>query len=98
LDDFGEGYSSILRFTDLEIDEIKFDKSFIDRIQQDKVFTALKKLSELFDSFDLRIVLEGIENQEQLDKISDLGIDVYQGYYFHKPMSLEECRKMCENT
>jgi EAL domain-containing protein (putative c-di-GMP-specific phosphodiesterase class I) len=96
LDDFGEGYSSILRFTDLEIDEIKFDKSFIERIQQDKVFTALKKLSELFDSFDLRIVLEGIENQEQVDKISDLGIDVYQGYYFHKPMSLEECRKMCE--
>lgn len=90
LDDFGSGYSSMYRFAKLDIDEIKFDKVFSDDLQNEKVFNALLKSAELFQSFDMRIVIEGIETKEQLDAISSLPVDIVQGYYFYKPLSVEE--------
>lgn len=92
LDDFGDGYSSIYRFAKLDLDEVKFDKVFISDLHNKKTYNTFKKTAELFKSFDMRIVVEGIENQTQLDYIMTLPIDVLQGFYFYRPMPIEEIR------
>ncbi len=90
LDDFGAGYSSIYRFATLDIDEVKFDKVFTHDLSDEKIYITLQKSAELFKSFNLRLVLEGIETPEQLQAISQIPIDVLQGYYFYRPMPIKE--------
>lgn len=94
LDDFGTGYSSIYRFAKLDIDEVKFDKVFIKDLPDKKIYTTLQKSAELFKSFNMRLVIEGIETTEQMMAIQALPIDVLQGYYFHRPMPVHELNKL----
>ncbi len=90
LDDFGIGYSSFYRFSAIDIDEVKFDKVFIDDIANPKTYMTVKKTAELFKSFNMRVVIEGIETKSQLDALSDIPIDSLQGFYFYKPMPKEK--------
>lgn len=94
LDDFGNGYSSLFRFSKHEINEIKFDKAFIDDIANPKTYNTMKKTAELFKSFNMRIVAEGIETAEQLEQIKDFEIDLYQGFFFYRPESPERLRSV----
>lgn len=89
LDDFGHGFSSLFRFSRLDIDEIKFDKAFIEDIENIKTFSTIQKTAELFKIYDMRIVVEGVETESQLKAIQALDIDLVQGYYFAKPVPLE---------
>ena len=94
LDDFGIGYSSIFRFAKLDIDEIKFDKAFLSDISNDKIYNTIKKTSELFKSFNMRIIFEGVETKQQMESIDNLPIDSIQGFLFFKPMALEDLKKI----
>lgn len=95
LDDFGTGYSSFSYLRDLPIDAIKIDKSFIDYIGKDKRSEyIIEKLIELSHYFNLDIVAEGVEYDSQYEYLKEINCDTIQGYYFYKPLSIEETLKI----
>ncbi len=88
IDDFGVGYSSLLELRDFPISEVKIDRAFISDITTDQhsqdIVAAVVGISR---SIGAEVVAEGIENQQQFDKIAELGCDRAQGYYLCEPMS-----------
>lgn len=91
LDDFGSGYSSLNYITQMPLNEIKIDKSFIDQIEDNsRILILLENIIRLCKQFNLKIVAEGVENEEQLILLSNLGCYIIQGYYFAKPKPLEK--------
>ncbi|MDB4838208.1 EAL domain-containing protein, partial [Marinomonas sp.] len=91
LDDFGTGYSSLNYLRSLPIDEIKIDRSFIsDLAENEQAQVMVKSIMDLASSFNLKVVSEGVETREQIEVLSNLGTTFYQGYYFSKPVSINE--------
>lgn len=91
LDDFGTGYSSLSYLKKLPINEIKIDQTFVRDLLIDKFdLIMVKSIIDLGKNFNLSIVAEGVENQEQLDILKDLGCNIYQGYYFNRPVPITE--------
>lgn len=89
LDDFGSGYSSLNYLTQLELDAIKIDKSFIDQIEDNtKMPLLINNIINLSKQFDLNVIAEGVETQKQRDEIVRLGCHIIQGYYYAKPEPL----------
>ncbi|MDG3085264.1 EAL domain-containing protein [Vibrio hannami] len=88
LDDFGTGYSSLSYLRSLPIDEIKIDKSFIKDVTTNKQdLLMVKSIIELAENFEIDLVSEGVEREEQLELLKSLGVEKYQGFYFSKPLS-----------
>lgn len=95
MDDFGTGYSSLNYLKTLPIDIIKIDKSFIDAINHDaKGRVLLENIIHLAHGFDLAVIAEGIENEDQLKVLQDMQCDMFQGYYFGKPMGKDDFERM----
>jgi diguanylate cyclase (GGDEF)-like protein/PAS domain S-box-containing protein len=93
LDDFGTGYSSLGHLKQLPINELKIDRSFIRDIEIDKNDAILvETIISMAHHFDLKIVAEGVETLEQLNFLRNHGCNAYQGYYFSKPLIIEELR------
>ncbi|MBN2796843.1 MAG: EAL domain-containing protein [Clostridia bacterium] len=88
LDDFGSGYSSLNYLAKLPFDEIKIDKAFVDQISDEKVQKVLKTIIELKMIYDVDVVAEGVEHQEQLDNLQSIGCFLIQGYLYSKPKAL----------
>ncbi len=91
LDDFGAGYSSFSILKNIKMDEIKLDRFFIKQgfsEQRDK--HLLKIVIELAKAFGMTVVQEGVETKEVFDLVKELGCDIVQGYYYAKPLPLEE--------
>jgi EAL domain-containing protein (putative c-di-GMP-specific phosphodiesterase class I) len=87
VDDFGTGYSSLQYLRGFPIDILKIDKSFVDGVAGASDESALARaIIDLGNSFQLRVVAEGIEKREQLDKLRALGCDLGQGFYIARPM------------
>ena len=87
LDDFGTGYSSLSYVRRLPIDRVKVDASFLQGIEQDKVsFNLVKTISEMCENLNLQCILEGVETQNQIELLNDIGCTAYQGYLFARPM------------
>ncbi|HII3190509.1 TPA: EAL domain-containing protein [Enterobacter asburiae] len=88
LDDFGTGYSGLSCLNALAIDYIKIDKSFVNRVSEEKDSTILLDcVIDLAKKLSLRIVAEGVETKEQLEYLNRNEITLLQGYYFGKPVS-----------
>lgn len=91
LDDFGTGYSSLSVLSKLPINELKIDRSFVNDILIDEQDWLLaKSIINLSKSLSIPVVAEGVETKEQADILAANGCDVFQGYYFAKPMSKNE--------
>ena len=90
MDDFGSGYSSIENFITLPISVAKFDKSLIDNLEDPNGYAVVKHISELCIDIDCHSVAEGVETQQQYEVIKEMGIDLVQGYYFSKPLSVKD--------
>ncbi len=89
IDDFGTGYSSLNYLKNLDIDEIKVDKVFIDQIQEDEdALNLLKSMCHIAELFGYDIVAEGVETKEQLEVIKETQLKIIQGYLFSKPEPL----------
>tara|TARA_R110002033_G_scaffold138085_1_gene177294 strand:- start:4 stop:966 length:963 start_codon:yes stop_codon:yes gene_type:complete len=90
VDDFGTGYSSLSYLVNFPVDQIKIDKSFIQRISSGSRHKSLiEAIVSMSRALDLSIVAEGVETEAELDFIKQQNIDAVQGYYFHKPMPQE---------
>ena len=93
MDDFGMGYSSLSYITKLPLNLIKIDRSFV-RDYETNTFnrTILHTIKDISNSLNLEILVEGIETQKQLDFITRLGAQYYQGYLHSKPMSYKDIK------
>lgn len=95
IDDFGTGYSSLSYLKQFPADVLKIDKSFVDGLPGDPEDTAIvTTIIRLADSLGLTITAEGIESQEQADRLVELGCHRGQGYHFARPMPIEEFRRL----
>ncbi|PJZ81142.1 putative bifunctional diguanylate cyclase/phosphodiesterase [Leptospira meyeri] len=89
LDDFGKGYSSLHYMQKIQFDELKIDKSFLDDIaNSDRNFLLLESICHLADSLGLKTIAEGIENEEQLQRLKQTSCHVVQGYLYSRPQIL----------
>lgn len=91
IDDFGTGYSSLQYLKRLPLYELKIDKSFIDGVPKDAQDVALvKTIVSIAQNLSLKVVIEGVETQEQVDFLNALGSFVVQGYFYAKPRPAQE--------
>jgi diguanylate cyclase (GGDEF)-like protein len=99
LDDFGTGYSSLSLLKQLPIDELKIDKSFIDNITtSDEDRLMVLNIIDIAQNLGIQVVAEGIESKEQSRMLIELGCNLQQGYYFCKPVKLEQLIEYCDQT
>ena len=94
LDDFGTGYSALNHIRELPIDVIKIDRCFVVDIGKDDFQMAFVKLvAELAGAIGVRVCVEGVETEEQLEALRGTKIQFVQGFYFGKPLHIEEFEK-----
>lgn len=90
LDDFGSGYSSLGLLREFDVDTIKLDRRFFLDISQPKAEDVLICLTELGRRLGVQIVAEGIEKQEQIAFLKRVRCDMVQGYFYSRPLPVEE--------
>ncbi|WP_372868039.1 sensor domain-containing protein [Planomicrobium okeanokoites] len=90
VDDFGTGYSSLSYLQKLPVSEIKIDRSFISKMHETDTLAIVRTIIQLAENLDMTAVAEGVETEEQKQLLLDLGCHVAQGYYFYRPMPLED--------
>ena len=92
IDDFGSGYSSLRMLKEMPIDILKIDKSFLEYNgeMQEKDEILIRDVVELGKHLHMQIVTEGVETLEQSDFLEAIGCDIAQGYYYGRPMPIEE--------
>ena len=91
IDDFGRGYSSLSYLTDLPIEVIKIDRSFVmGMATNEHQAKIVQSTIHLGRSLSLEVVAEGVETSESWDRLLELGCDAAQGYYLAKPLPAAE--------
>ena len=97
MDDFGTGYSSLSLLKEMPLDTLKIDKSFVDNIgtvkENEKDYIVLKYIISLAKNLSFTCLAEGAETKMQVDRLKMLGCEIIQGYYYSKPISIEEFEK-----
>jgi diguanylate cyclase (GGDEF)-like protein len=90
IDDFGTGYSSLNYLNQMSVNELKIDKSFIWDIEKNnKNKMIANTIIILAKQLGLKVIAEGVENEEQLNLLREMKCDTAQGYYFSKPVPKE---------
>lgn len=95
MDDFGCGYSSLNMLNLLPISELKLDKQFLDD-ESEKSRYIIKSIVNLAHGLGIKIVCEGVETAEQVEFLTNIGCDIAQGYYYAKPMPMNEFEKLLD--
>lgn len=91
IDDFGTGYSSLSYLKNLPVHELKIDKSFIQQITSDVSDRKIvKAIVDLAHTFDLKVVAEGVEDEETYRMLREMGCETCQGYLVARPMSPDD--------
>jgi diguanylate cyclase (GGDEF)-like protein/PAS domain S-box-containing protein len=91
MDDFGTGYSSLSYLRSFPFNKIKIDRSFVKDVEDEKSALAIiRGVTSLAQSLNMITTVEGVETEEQLDRVRPLGCAEIQGYLFSPPKSLEE--------
>jgi predicted signal transduction protein with EAL and GGDEF domain len=86
IDDFGTGYSSLTYLQRLAADELKIDKTFTAELGISGNATIIRSTIELGHNLGLRVVAEGVEDQETADQLASFGCDLLQGYFISRPV------------
>ncbi|HEY5807727.1 MAG TPA: EAL domain-containing protein [Povalibacter sp.] len=87
IDDYGTGYSSLSYIAKLPVDELKIDRSFISHMTQDATTSLIVRSTiELGHSLGLKVVAEGVEDEQSLEMLRELGCDHAQGYFMSRPL------------
>lgn len=99
LDDFGSGYSSLNMLKDIPIDVIKLDQGFFrnERDTQKRSNIIISEIIKLSKRLDITTVAEGVEVKEQSDFLKEINCDYIQGYYYYKPMTVEDFEILITN-
>ena len=95
MDDFGTGYSSLSYITQLPIDELKIDRSFVSNMNDNEQNKAMvSTILNMAKTFGLSVVAEGVKTSEQMEFLMQNQCDILQGFYFSKAVSKEEFEKL----
>ncbi|MCB4205548.1 EAL domain-containing protein, partial [Deferribacterales bacterium Es71-Z0220] len=95
IDDFGTGFSSLGFIDKVPADFLKIDMTFVRKmIESNKIKGIVKTIIELSNNLGIQTIAEGVETKEQVDLLSELGCKYLQGYYFAKPMPLEDALEL----
>lgn len=98
IDDFGTGFSSLNYLKNIAADYIKIDKSFVDNIPHNlESVIIIKAIIDLAHALKKEVIAEGVETLEQLQFLIDQDCDQIQGYYFSKPLPIEELIILIKN-
>lgn len=96
VDDFGSGFSSLNLIRNISVDTIKIDKEFLDNeIASEKGKIVVNHTIDMAKDLKLQVVAEGVETKEHVDFLRTSRCDIAQGYYFARPMPIEEFNKLC---
>lgn len=91
IDDFGNGYSSLNMLKDINVDVLKMDMSFLRGSgQPERSWAIIQTIIELAGDLNMKVATEGVETREQVERLRAMGCELYQGYYFAKPMPVSE--------
>lgn len=91
LDDFGTGYSSLAYLQKFDIDYIKIDQSFIHNLTNDSNdFALCEAITVMAHKLGIKVIAEGVETQEQRDLLAEIGCDYGQGYFWSRPVTVEQ--------
>lgn len=94
MDDFGSGYSNLNLLKDIRVDILKIDRGFLhDIMVNPRGEKVLLGVMDIARRLCLQVVCEGIETQEQADKLKQIGCDIAQGFWFARPMAVDEFEK-----
>jgi EAL domain-containing protein (putative c-di-GMP-specific phosphodiesterase class I)/CRP-like cAMP-binding protein len=101
LDDFGTGFSSLQYLNNYHLDSIKIDKSFVDGLEnkanqsnQSRSVSLCAAMINLAKALGMTVIAEGIESAEQAAALKAMGCDLGQGYYYARPMPLEDALQL----
>lgn len=86
LDDFGTGYSSLAYLKDLPLDGFKIDRAFVDGLHNSQTEALVNSMIAIGRHMDLDVIAEGVETDDQCEKLRQMGCRIFQGYLFGKPM------------
>lgn len=100
MDDFGTGYSSLSYLQKMPIQTLKIDRSFIvdyaaENPRKAEIEALVRTIVALGKALNMTIIAEGVETLEQLELLRALGCDEIQGYYFSRPLPIEEFKRFC---
>ena len=91
IDDFGTGYSSLAYLSQLPVNEIKIDRSFVmNMAESDNDAVIVRSTIDLARNLGLHVVAEGVETEQAWDRLSELGCTLAQGYYLSRPVPAAE--------
>ena len=99
IDDFGTGYSSLAYLKKLPVDTLKIDKSFVmNMAQDDNDAVIVRSTIDLAHNLSLRVVAEGVEDQQTWDMLDELGCDIAQGYFLSRPLAAADFMEWLERN
>ena len=93
IDDFGSGYSSLNTLKDMDVDVLKIDMGFLRKTRPERMersMSIINMIISLSKTLGISVVTEGVETREQVDRLTQMGCVVYQGYYFSKPIPVSQ--------
>ena len=91
MDDFGSGYSSLNTLKDIDVDILKIDMGFIRETSNgEKAKIILDAIVKMAKKLQMPVITEGVETEEQVHTLTKMGCDMFQGYYFSKPISVAD--------
>lgn len=94
MDDFGSGYSSLNLLKDIPFDVLKIDMGFLSETKNtERSISILHSIIKLSKRLNMPVITEGVETKEQVEFLKEMGTDYYQGFYFDKPMPVEDFEK-----
>lgn len=91
IDDFGSGYSSLNMLKDIRADVLKIDMGFLRETQNhDRTKIILGMVVDLAKQLKMTVITEGVENKDQVDYLTEVGCDMFQGFYFERPIAVPD--------
>lgn len=94
MDDFGSGYSSLNTLKNVEMNTLKIDMGFLRASDvSQKIKTIISAIISMSKTLGMTVITEGVETKDQVDFLKEANCDIFQGYYFSKPISVDEFEK-----
>jgi diguanylate cyclase (GGDEF)-like protein len=97
IDDFGSGYSSLNMLKDIDADIIKIDMAFLEETDNlDRSLIIVKSIISMAKELGMMVITEGVRTEEHVEFLREAGCDIFQGYYYSMPITVEEFEKRYE--
>jgi EAL domain-containing protein (putative c-di-GMP-specific phosphodiesterase class I) len=99
MDDFGSGYSSLNLLREMPVDVLKIDMVFLHQAgRNQRARTIIRQIIAMARELGVTSLTEGVETKEQYESLREMGCELYQGYYFAKPMPEEDFERFLSGS